>query len=88
MAVGVAAESGTGVSVSAQGGCAARRRGACPLADTKDEAKKEPLKVDGLHNLIYLAMIVGSVILSGILSKNRCCRSCNRAAPCIPLWTW
>ncbi|MHB8125778.1 MAG: sodium:proton antiporter [Desulfitobacteriaceae bacterium] len=32
--------------------------------------KKEPLKVDGLHNFIYLAMIVGSVILSGVLTKN------------------
>jgi len=35
-----------------------------------DEQKKEPLRVDGLHNLIFLVMIVGSVILSGILSKN------------------
>ncbi|WP_242941656.1 sodium:proton antiporter [Parasporobacterium paucivorans] len=32
--------------------------------------KKEPLKIDGLHNVIFLAMIIGSVILSGILSKN------------------
>lgn len=31
--------------------------------------KKEPLRVDGLHNFIFLAMIVGSVILSGILAK-------------------
>lgn len=30
---------------------------------------KEPLKLDGLHNLIFLAMIVGSVILSGVLPK-------------------
>jgi Na+/H+ antiporter NhaD/arsenite permease-like protein len=34
------------------------------------EEKPEPLRVDGLHNVIFLAMIVGSVILSGILSKN------------------
>ncbi len=34
------------------------------------DTKKEPLRVDGLHNLIFLAMIVGSVILSGVLSKN------------------
>lgn len=44
------------------------------LAQTKAQAeaeeKPEPLKVEGLHNVIFLAMIVGSVILSGILSKN------------------
>jgi Na+/H+ antiporter NhaD/arsenite permease-like protein len=28
---------------------------------------KEPIRVEGLHNLIFLAMIVGAVILSGIL---------------------
>ncbi|MGI9861601.1 sodium:proton antiporter [Moorella naiadis] len=32
--------------------------------------KHDPLRVDGLPNLIYLAMIVGAVILSGILAKN------------------
>jgi Na+/H+ antiporter NhaD/arsenite permease-like protein len=31
------------------------------------EGEKEPIKVEGLHNLIFLAMIVGAVILSGIL---------------------
>jgi len=31
-------------------------------------AVKEPLKIEGAHNLIFLAMIVGSVILSGILA--------------------
>lgn len=29
---------------------------------------KEPLKVEGIHNLIFLAMIIGAVILSGILA--------------------
>ncbi|MDR3363629.1 MAG: sodium:proton antiporter [Clostridiales Family XIII bacterium] len=31
------------------------------------EGPKEPLRVEGLHNLVFLAMIVGAVILSGIL---------------------
>jgi Na+/H+ antiporter NhaD/arsenite permease-like protein len=31
---------------------------------------KEPLKVEGLHNLIFLAVIVGSVILSGVLPNH------------------
>jgi len=51
---------------------------AAALAQTKEtdtaivaeDAKKEPLRVDGLHNLLFLAMIVGAVILSGVLSKN------------------
>ncbi|MCR4419526.1 MAG: sodium:proton antiporter [Clostridia bacterium] len=30
---------------------------------------KEKLRVEGLHNLVYLAMVVGSVILSGMLAK-------------------
>lgn len=39
-------------------------------ASTKEvSTSKEPLRIDGLHNLIFLAMIVGSVILSGVLSK-------------------
>ncbi len=29
---------------------------------------KEPLRVEGVHNLIFLAMIIGAVILSGILA--------------------
>lgn len=37
---------------------------------TAAEEKKEPLSVGGLHNLVFLAMIVGSVILSGVLAKN------------------
>lgn len=32
--------------------------------------KNEPLRIDGLHNLLFLVMIVGSVILSGTLAKN------------------
>jgi Na+/H+ antiporter NhaD/arsenite permease-like protein len=28
---------------------------------------KEPIRVEGIHNLIFLAMIIGAVILSGIL---------------------
>jgi len=34
------------------------------------KTKLEPLRVEGLHNLVFLAMIVGSVILSGLLAKN------------------
>jgi Na+/H+ antiporter NhaD/arsenite permease-like protein len=36
---------------------------------TEISTKKEPLRIDGLHNLIFLVMIVGSVILSGVLAK-------------------
>ncbi|MGB9887884.1 MAG: sodium:proton antiporter, partial [Moorellales bacterium] len=35
-----------------------------------DDGVKEKLRVEGLHNLVYLAMVVGSVILSGMLAKN------------------
>jgi len=38
--------------------------------DQMAKAEKEPLRVDGLQNLVYLAMIIGAVIFSGILSKN------------------
>lgn len=31
---------------------------------------REPLRVEGLHNLIYLGMVVGAVILSGLLAKH------------------
>ncbi|MDR1496134.1 MAG: sodium:proton antiporter [Clostridiales Family XIII bacterium] len=31
---------------------------------------RKPLRVEGLHNLVFLAVIVGSVILSGMLSEN------------------
>jgi Na+/H+ antiporter NhaD/arsenite permease-like protein len=34
-----------------------------------ETARTEPIRVDGLHNIIFLLMIVGSVILSGILPK-------------------
>jgi len=30
---------------------------------------KEPVKIEGIHNLIFLFMIIGSVILAGILGK-------------------
>lgn len=30
--------------------------------------KKEPLRIDGAHNFIFIAMIVGAVILNGIMS--------------------
>ena len=33
-----------------------------------EEEKKEPIRVEGLHNLIFLAMIIGAVILSGSLA--------------------
>jgi len=56
----------TGLALAAAGSDGS----AAVVAKNSAEAKKEPLRVDGLHNLIFLAMIVGSVILSGILSKN------------------
>ena len=31
---------------------------------------KQPLRIEGLRNLAFLAMIIGAVILSGVLSKN------------------
>ncbi|KYH31805.1 citrate transporter [Moorella mulderi DSM 14980] len=34
------------------------------------KAGRDPLRVEGLQNLIYLGIIVGAVILSGILAKN------------------
>ncbi|WP_406677919.1 sodium:proton antiporter [Moorella sp. ACPs] len=37
---------------------------------TKLKTSREPLVIDGLHNLIFLGIIVGAVILSGILAKN------------------
>ncbi|MDD3350085.1 MAG: sodium:proton antiporter, partial [Eubacteriales bacterium] len=37
--------------------------------DTKDDKMaKEPLRVDGLHNVVFLLMIIGAVILSGVLA--------------------
>ena len=39
------------------------------MLTANESMKKEPLRVEGLHNIIFLAMIVGSVILSGILPK-------------------
>jgi Na+/H+ antiporter NhaD/arsenite permease-like protein len=33
-----------------------------------DTGRKVPLRVDGLHNLLFLAMIIGAVILSGMLA--------------------
>jgi len=35
--------------------------------DLNGDAPKEPLRLGGAHNLIYMAMIVGAVILSGFL---------------------
>lgn len=32
--------------------------------------EREPLRVDGLHNLIYLGIVLAAVITSGILAKN------------------
>lgn len=31
------------------------------------EGKKQPLKIDGLHNIIFLVMIVAAVVISGII---------------------
>lgn len=42
------------------------RKEKVPLA----KGRQDPLRVDGLQNLIYLGIIVGAVILSGILAKN------------------
>ncbi|MDN5344701.1 MAG: hypothetical protein PWQ18_812 [Clostridia bacterium] len=36
----------------------------------QQKAGRDPLRVDGLQNLIYLVIIVGAVIVSGILAKN------------------
>lgn len=33
-------------------------------------APQEPIKVEGLQNLIYLGIIIGAVILSGLLARN------------------
>lgn len=38
--------------------------------ETSADAIKEPLKVGGAHNLIFLVMIVGAVILSGLLPNS------------------
>ncbi len=40
----------------------ARRRSRSP-----DDGVKEPLKLDGVHNFIFLAGIVGSVLMSGVV---------------------
>lgn len=34
------------------------------------QEKKEPIRIEGAHNLIYLVMIVGAVILSGVLPQS------------------
>ncbi|MDR1571748.1 MAG: sodium:proton antiporter [Clostridiales Family XIII bacterium] len=36
----------------------------------EQSASKEPLRVEGLHNLIFIALIVFSVILSGMVAKS------------------
>ncbi len=55
----------------ANGGAVLAQKQADTVAGTEAvDAKKEPLRVDGLHNIIFLAMIVGAVIMSGILSKS------------------
>jgi Na+/H+ antiporter NhaD/arsenite permease-like protein len=41
-----------------------RREAAAP---PKNEADKAPLKIEGLHNFIFLAGIVGSVLMSGMV---------------------
>jgi Na+/H+ antiporter NhaD/arsenite permease-like protein len=35
----------------------------------QEDAPKEPLKIEGLHNLIYLLMIIGAVILNGVVVR-------------------
>ncbi|MCL2492765.1 MAG: sodium:proton antiporter [Clostridiales bacterium] len=44
-------------------------------------AAKGPLRVEGLHNLVFLAMIVGAVILSGILGSLESWRDPSTGAP-------
>lgn len=41
-----------------------RKEGIRPVAGNEE---KVPLKIDGIHNLIFIAAIVGSVLMSGIL---------------------
>ena len=41
-------------------------QGRSPINVAESEAK-EPIRIEGAHNLIFVAMIVGAVILSGIL---------------------
>jgi Na+/H+ antiporter NhaD/arsenite permease-like protein len=41
-----------------------RKEGGKPLTDNTE---KKPLKVDGIHNLLFLAGIVGAVLMSGIV---------------------
>ncbi|WP_419821808.1 sodium:proton antiporter [Anoxybacterium hadale] len=35
--------------------------------DVMDDGPKKPLRVEGLHNLIFMGMIIGAVILNGVL---------------------
>ncbi len=41
-----------------------RKEGITPVSDKTD---KEPLKIEGIHNLLFLAGIVGAVLMSGIV---------------------
>jgi len=37
------------------------------IKDRSENSVKEPLRMDGIHNLIYLAGIVGAVLMSGVV---------------------
>lgn len=41
-----------------------RKEGIAPVSDKTD---KEPLRIEGIHNLLFLAGIVGAVLMSGIV---------------------
>jgi len=43
------------------------RRERAPGSDTGPESSQEPLRIDGLFNLIFLAGIVGAVLMSGLV---------------------
>lgn len=42
--------------------------GYSPLAE-KEEAEKEPLRIEGVHNLLFIALIIIGVVCNGLLPK-------------------
>ena len=44
--------------------------GRSPVCDAENESlPKEKLKIEGLHNLIFIVMIVGAIVLNGVVTK-------------------
>ncbi len=39
-------------------------------APIQENVEREPIKIEGAHNFIFIVMVVGSVILNGLLSSN------------------